>query len=116
MQKPPLSKNHQQFLKKFNYVFIGITALWLIIGAVILFDIYQDRKMTITLKEPVEFFADNTLTKATLIGTIKPNNRIKVLRVLDQNNRFVIQIENSSGQIGWILKPENINLKNEGPL
>jgi hypothetical protein len=104
-----MKKNkNPQLIKAFNYGFYFITFIWSVIGAVYLYDTFQDRKQVFTPLESIELFQNEELLSGTQIGIITPHDHVKVLRILFIKGQFVAQIQTSKREIGWILKPKNL--------
>ena len=105
------SNSNNTILKRFNYAFAFVTFVWLVIGAVYLYDTYQDRKLVFAPREVMDIYQTSDLNYQEKIGVISPHEHLKVLKVVFVNNHFVVQIQNSKQQIGWVLKPDNVNFK-----
>ncbi len=97
--------------KVINYAFGFLFFVWLVAGSIILYDTYQDRKLVLILKAPVELFQDSELGSSSKIGIITPGDHVKILRTQFVKDHFVIHVQVVNGQSGWILKTNEIDLK-----
>lgn len=110
----PIVKTREKngFVSKIiNYAFAFLFFIWLIAGSIILYDTYQDRKLSLTIKVPTELYQTSELKSSSKLGTINPGDNLKVLRVLFEKDRYVVHVQTSNRQRGWILKTEENNLK-----
>lgn len=98
-------------LKRVNYGFAFITFVWFIIGVVYLYDTFQDRKKVFIPHGIMDLYLTPDLNYNQKIGTISPSDHLKVLKVIFINDHFVVQIQNSNRQIGWVQKPDDLNFK-----
>jgi hypothetical protein len=98
-------------LKAFNYGFALITFVWLVAGAVFLYDTLQDRKKEFKPIGPMELYPSSELRPGTSIGIISPADHVKVLRVLFIDDHYAVQVQLATRQIGWILKPNDVGFK-----
>jgi hypothetical protein len=105
------NSNKKLILKRFNYGFAFITFSWLVIGAVYLYDTFQDRKKVFIPHDIMDLYQTPELNYNQKIGIIRPSDHLKVLKVIFINDHFVVQIQNSNRQIGWVQKPDDFNFK-----
>lgn len=110
MTKKAAAKNNH-ILNIFQYVFWFITFVWFVIGAVYLYDTYQDKKLEFKPLVVMDLYKSSELNYNEKIGLINPNDRVKVLRVIFIKDHFVVQVQLANKQIGWILKNADVNLK-----
>ena len=107
-------KNNKSIVKVMNYSFMLFFAVWLVAGAIMFYDTHQDQKLVFVRKNSIDLYQDSTTINGKKIGTVKPEDHVKVLRVLYLNGQLVINVLLNNKQRGWILKTSDVDLVN-GP-
>jgi hypothetical protein len=99
------------FVNKLDFWFTLFTLAWILAGAVYVYDIYQDRKLSFIAKDALPLYQTSDLENSAKLGVVPHAARVRVLRVLYIENRIAVQVKTPDGQTGWIVKPNNVNLK-----
>ena len=106
-------QNNKKIVRVMNYSFIFFFFVWLVAGAIMFYDTYQDQKLVFLRKNSIDLYQDSTTIDGKKIGTVKPEDHVKVLRVLYINDHLVINVYLNNRQRGWVLKTSDIDLVNE---
>lgn len=108
MKKNSQPKN-SRITRLFEYGFAFITIAWLIAGVVYFYDIIQDQKLSFVATAPVQLYRESDLKNP--VGIIDSTEKVKILRAVYIDGRYVYHVKTNTLQSGWILKPDDVDLK-----
>ena len=88
--------------------------LGVVVGLLILSDVYRDRSLRATITKEVPMYAEWDVvaapTSSRTVGKIGPTGGQPVLRVRFGKDFMAVQVRNAAGKDGWILGGDDVRV------